>query len=180
MTELRQSRLRRIKTVSRILKTVAFAAVAVFTVLYILAFTLSEGITAVVHAVAGRGAPASLGGGDIAVLFIIGAVPFGLFLAAISSAGQLFRVFEQGRILDPLAGTLVSRIGLFVVASEFASILAEPVATAYMTAQSGVGTGTFTLSSTNLAAFMLGAIIIVIGWVIAEAAEVAEDNRQII
>lgn len=180
MTDRRFARLRRIRIISRILKGVAFVAVALFSVLYVVAFTLTEGIAAVVHAVTGKSVPVDLGTGDIAVLFVIGAVPFGLFLAAVASAGQLFRAFEKGCILDPLAGALVCRIGIFVLASEIAGIVAEAVSTAYMSAQTGAGSGTITISTTNLAGMLLGVLILVIGWVIYEAAEIAEDNRQII
>lgn len=180
MTKLRLSRLRRIRLISRILKSIAFAGVALFAVLYVVAFTMPEGIAAVVHSVTGKSMPGGLTTGHLVVLFAIGAVPFGLFLAAVVSAGQLFRAFEKGCILDPLAGGLVCRIGIFVLLSEVAGIFAGAAATAYMSAQTGVGSGTVTISTNNLAGFLLGALILVVGWVIAEAADIAEENRQIV
>ncbi|MEM9222173.1 MAG: hypothetical protein AAGB11_07215 [Pseudomonadota bacterium] len=180
MNDRRFSRIRRIRLISRMMKALAYFAVAAFAVLYLVAFTSPEGVAAVVHTVAGRGFPATLGNADLAVVFLIGAVPFTLFLAAVFTAGRLFGAFQKGCILDPIAGALLCRIGTLVLLSEVAGVLAQAAATAYMSMQSGTGSGTVTISTTNLAGILLGVVILVAGWAIGEAAEVAEDNRQFV
>lgn len=179
MTE-REARIRRIRRTSSVMKRLSFGAVVGLSVLYAVAFMVPEGARAVIEAVAGPLPTETLSPANIAVVAVIGAVPFGFFLAAVATAGRLFRAFQLGAFFDPLSGKLLGRIGAFILLSELAGIIARSAAGAYLSIAAGTNTLAITVSSQNVAGLLFAGLTIVIGWVIAEAAELAEDNRQIV
>ncbi|MEM6762864.1 MAG: hypothetical protein AAF615_08305 [Pseudomonadota bacterium] len=177
---MNEIRLRRIQRVSRYLKYTAFLVVVAFAVFYCVAFFVPEGAANVVRMVSGQVDAPALSAGELAVVFLFGAVPLVLFLVAVFNAGRLFAAFQHGTVLHQRTGQLLGQIGAFILFSELAGILARAAASSFVSARAGSPAVSITLSSTNVAAMLYAGLIIVIGWVIAEAADMADDHRQIV
>lgn len=172
-------RQRRIRRVSRVMKLSAYAVALFLAVFYAAAFVWPREIesSGLMLAAAPEVVAGSL---DYVVVFVIGAVPLTLVLIAVVTTARLFTLFERGGPLSPEAGRLLSKIGLFVVLSQVASIVASSVAGAFVSWRAGEGALAITIGSAGMISLVFGGLLLVLGWVMAEVADIVEDHRQIV
>jgi len=111
--------------------------------------------------------------------FVLSHLVLGLLLFALWQAHRLFSAFAAGMILVPETGDRLFRIGLAFLLVPAAQLVASGAVTMLLT----WGHGRMVNLSIDPAHVMLGAgglLIMTVGWVMAEAARIADDNAQII
>lgn len=175
-------RLRRVRRTSAVLAVLARVGTALFVVAFALAFALPDGREALLGMIASHHDEAmpALPATAIAVLFALGAVPFAIIVVAALMTAHLFAQFGRGRIIEPGTGRCLSLIGTFVVVGVLAKNLSRSVAGVYVSVLDGDGSLTLAIGFEEMAALCAGALFIVVGWVLSEAAAIADEHRQIV
>jgi Protein of unknown function (DUF2975) len=102
--------------------------------------------------------------------------------AACWSAWKLFSGYLEGRIFTRDAGIWLRRIGLFGLGAEITDILTRPLTIMTVTAhlppgQRHVG---FALNQNDLAFLMLLTAIVALAHIFTKAAEIAQENEEIV
>lgn len=177
---MHQERIARIRRTSQVLKYVTFVIVLLFAATYVVAFIIPEAAVAVAAAVSAHTPLPPLTTSELLVVFSLGAVPFALFLTAIATVGELFGAFHRGKVLCRETGALLGQVGFFILAAQVAAIFSSAAAGAYVSQRTGAGELSIVISSTDAASLLFGCLMVVIGWVVAEAADVADENRQFV
>ncbi len=115
-------------------------------------------------------------------LIILLAGPMGLLVYAMWRISRLFACYERGRIFAPVAAGHIRAAGTALAGSGGLSIPINTLAVLLMTYDNAPGKRMLeiSISSTNYATLLFGCLLIVIGWVMHEAARVADENRQFI
>jgi len=109
-----------------------------------------------------------------------------LYLAVLSwglmVARSLFKRLAQGLIFEPQTGVLLRRFGIALVIFSALSPFVGALMTRLVTMGNVPGERLFKfgISSDDIVLVIVGALILTTGSVMAEAARMAEDNRQII
>ncbi|MEM8553135.1 MAG: hypothetical protein AAGF45_12210 [Pseudomonadota bacterium] len=177
---MRERRMARIRRTSQIMKYVTFVAVMTLASCYVAAFLWPGAADVVTKALTNMDEVPALTAGQLLLIFTLGSVPFGLYLAAIATAGQLFGAFHQGDVLTSQTGSLLAQIGLCILAAQLATVFATAAASGYVSHLIGEPEIIIAITSNDIANTLFGALLLVVGWVIAEAAEVAAENRQFV
>lgn len=114
--------------------------------------------------------------------FVMAHLVMGLLLYALWQAHRLFAAFVRGEILVPATGTRLFRIGLGFALVLPAQIVASGVTSLLLTWGTPSGSRALALSVDPAHAMlaMAGLLILTVGWVMAEAARIADDNAQIV
>jgi hypothetical protein len=114
--------------------------------------------------------------------FVMAHLVMGLLLYALWQAHRLFAAFARGEILVPATGTRLFRIGLAFALVLPAQIVASGVTSLLLTWSNPSGGRALALSVDPAHAMLAvaGLLILTVGWVMAEAARIAEDNAQIV
>lgn len=109
-------------------------------------------------------------------------LPLGLALACLWLTTRLFLGYARGEILTTAAARRLSGIGGFLLATVVASFLARTLAVLALTWENPPGERqlAFSLSSNDFGLMVLGLLLMVVGWILAEAARIAEENRQFV
>lgn len=115
-------------------------------------------------------------------LILLLAGPVSLLVYAMWRISRLFACYERGRIFAPAAARHIRAAGMALAANGGLSIPINTLAVLLMTYDNAPGNKMLTIgvSSTNYATLLFGGLLIVIGWVMHEAARVADENRQFI
>ncbi|NKX44646.1 DUF2975 domain-containing protein [Roseicyclus persicicus] len=121
--------------------------------------------------------PVALAGG-----FVMGHLVLGLLLVALWQAHRLFAAFARGEILVPESGARLFRIGLAFALVLPAQMLGSAVASVLLTLGNPPGERVLSISVDPAHAMLAaaGLLILTVGWVMAEAARIADDNAQIV
>ena len=106
----------------------------------------------------------------------------GLMAAALWTAGRLFASISAGAIFVPGTGASLRRIGVLLLIFAAVSPIVRSLIGVIVTAGNEAGHRILALgiSSNDAVAAMIAALLIVLGHVMAEAALIADDNRQIV
>ncbi|HHL20403.1 MAG TPA: DUF2975 domain-containing protein [Aliiroseovarius sp.] len=119
------------------------------------------------------------GPAPLAIVFGLLAVPQLMALFVLWQLERLFGLYRRGDTLTTAPALRIRRIGLGVVAAALLSLLLRPVAGAILTLGNPAGERQLvvTLSSADIGLVLAGGLMVVIGWVMGEAARIAEENR---
>lgn len=172
------TRMDRIRRVSRVMKygcgaAIALSFVGVAAALAI--FALRDPLPAPGDAVIA--APSLL---DRTVAIALLAIPVAFALAVLSLSARLFAAFERGRVLVPQNGRLLSAIGANVIAATIAKGVSTSLLGAYFSWRAGDGKLEIAVSSGEISGIGAGLLLVVVGWVIGEAAELAREHAAIV
>lgn len=120
--------------------------------------------------------------GIIAAGFVLFHLVVGLFLYALWQANRLFVRFAQGEILVTETGRRLFRIGAAFSLALPAQLIASGLTSLLLTWGNQAGAKVFAMTADPAHAMlsMAGVLILTIGWVVAEAARIADDYAQII
>ncbi len=112
----------------------------------------------------------------------VGALPVLLSIWGLWNALRLFRGYREGAVFTHTAGRRLKHMGIALALLPLAQILVTAGTSVLLTMQNQVGQRllSVSLTETHLIVGIAGGMLIVIGWVLAEAARLADDNRQII
>ena len=115
-------------------------------------------------------------------LILLLAGPVSLLVYAMWRISRLFACYERGRIFAPAAARHIRAAGAALAANGALSIPINTLAVLLMTYDNAPGKRMLAVevSSTNYATLLFRGLLIVIGWVMHEAARVADENRRFI
>lgn len=184
MTAMRQTQpLIRVQRLSRLFSRLALGLAALLVLLDVLLWIdRPELERAAAEVILPRGTPHELTATALIGGFVLSHVVLGLLLFALWQGHRLFSAFAEGEILVPMTGVRLFRAGLAFALVPPAQAIASGVTSLLLTWGNGQGARTLAVSI-DPAHVMLGAsglLLLTVGWVMAEAARIAEDNAQIV
>lgn len=129
-----------------------------------------------------QGVPVALDGPTRLAAFAASMIPMGVLLYLLRQAYALFDAFRLGHVFTPEAPVRLRRIGTSILALALLRPLTSMVLGLILTAANPPGQRILALSI-SIDDYMIGALgglVLAIGHVMAEAARIADDNRQIV
>ena len=113
---------------------------------------------------------------------LLAAGPVLLAMAALLATRSLFRGFGRGEILTPSAGRRLRRIGMLLLTMVPVGVVARAAASVVASWSNPVGERhlAITFGSHEISLVIAGALVIVLGWTLEEAASIADENRQFV
>ncbi len=101
---------------------------------------------------------------------------------ALWSARRLFLRFASGAVFEAGTGVLLRRVGILLVVYAGLTPIIRTLVTTVVTLHNPPGGQVFaiSLSSDEMLLALIGALIVMIGAVMADAARLADDNREIV
>lgn len=106
----------------------------------------------------------------------------GFLVFALWTVARLFRAFSSGAIFVPETGTLLRRIGVYLLlfaalAPVFRTLIGVIVTLANAPGQRALS---ISFGSQELVIGLIAALLVMLGHIMAEAAHIADDHRQIV
>jgi Protein of unknown function (DUF2975) len=128
------------------------------------------------------GAEVELTSGIVVAGLALGQLSFALALWALWNVFALFRGYRDGAVLTVEAGRRLRHVGVAFCAFPFVQAAVSGLSSALLTMNNPPGERhlAIALEGGHLIIGVAGALMIVVGWVLAEAARIADDNRQIV
>jgi hypothetical protein len=110
------------------------------------------------------------------------AVPLVLSCLGLWHAHRLFQLYRAGAVFSLAAGGRIRTLGIVLLALPFAQLLTSAAVSVIVTSgnASGARQLSLTLAPSDVVLGLTGALLIVVGWVLAEAARLADDHSQIV
>jgi hypothetical protein len=114
-----------------------------------------------------------------AALIAVLAVPLGVALAVLWTTRQLFTGFARGEVFTAETGRRLRRIGALLLVLQVVKIVVGSLGTLIATLPNPPGARHLSigLSSDHLIVALVGGLLIAVGWAMAEAARLADENR---
>ena len=115
-------------------------------------------------------------------LLAIMAVPLSAILCGLWHVRLLFGAYERGEVFTGEAARHIRLAGVALAANAIAAVLVHPFASVLLTYDKAPGTRQLSISfgSDHYMLLLTGGLLIVIGWIMGEAARLADENRQIV
>jgi len=192
MTELeeverakRLSRIRRLSTTMKWFVTVILILVAVFGALLIALLMLPVALEAAAESLELTDLERPLGeipfGQRLGMGVVIGCA-FCLLMGICWNIRQLFDQFRKAAFFAPETLSRMIKIGSWLLAYGVFDILSDPILSALLTWDFPEGEGEIEVALDGGEAFFLifGALMLVFGWIMREAATIDEENRQFV
>jgi hypothetical protein len=113
---------------------------------------------------------------------VLAQLSFALALWALWNVLALFRGYRDGAVFTVDAGRRLRHLGVALCAFPFVQALVSSLGSVLLTLDNPPGQRHLAIAfeGSHLIVAVVGALLIVVGWVLAEAAGVADDNRQIV
>ena len=117
-----------------------------------------------------------------ALLLVVIAVQFGLFAGALQALGRAFAAIANADSIAPEAGLWMRRAGFAFLGAAVAMILARPLNALIMSigAPPGERFVSVGFSTGELLAFVVSGVLVLFGHLLALAAEIDAENREIV
>lgn len=116
-----------------------------------------------------------------AAAFAVSLLPLALYVSGGWNVWRLFRAFADGRIFTEATGRRIGWIGLVIAVLPLASIVTGSAWSLVASIGNPPGEREISMSlGTNLVGVVLGILLVVVGWVIREAARIADENQFIV
>lgn len=118
----------------------------------------------------------------LALVVLIGALPGVAAIWTLLAARRLFRRFAAGEVLTPAVAGGLGRVGAGLLAIAALGLVARPLQTVLASLGNPPGSRVLALSieSPDLGLLLSGGLMTVIGWILAEAARIADENRRFV
>ncbi len=115
-------------------------------------------------------------------LLALMAVPLGTVLFGLWHVRLLFGAYERGEVFTTTAARHLRLAGLALAANALAAVFIHPLGSILLTYDNAPGERQFSiaLGSDTYMLLLAGGLLIVIGWIMGEAARLADENRQIV
>lgn len=113
---------------------------------------------------------------------VIAAVPVALGVTVLLLLHRLFLGFARAQILVPDSGRILRRIGIVIVTLGPLEILLRALASVVLSLPNPPGEREIVvgISSDDITTIISGILLIVLGWILEEAARIADENRQFV
>lgn len=165
-----------------------FAAVAKIAAVALLALNVLSWLIPSWSDVAARGwsalgsAPIALTSDALAFSIAVSTGHLLVLAYALFAASALFQRFAQRDFFTPAVGALLQRMGVALAAFGLLAPIARAALTVILTMHNPPGQRMLTIgvSANDVVIVIFGALIIMIGWVMAEAARLADENRSFV
>ena len=114
--------------------------------------------------------------------FMIAAVPLVIYIFSLFQVRALFRGYARDEVFTKEAAGRLRLIGGALVVSVPVGIVAGSLVSIILTAANAVGERQLAISfgSQEFGALVFGGLLLVVGWVMGEAARLAQENRQFV
>lgn len=114
--------------------------------------------------------------------FAISMIPGAVVIWGLLSLLRMFRGFARGRVLEAESARLLQRFAVSVLALVLLRPLGDALVTVWLTRANPPGQRMLAISASDgeIAAALLGGLLLIIAWVLREAAVMAEEHRQIV
>jgi hypothetical protein len=112
----------------------------------------------------------------------LGVIPLTLIVTGLLILRRLFLGFARGAVLVPESGRRLRRIGVIVALLAPVTIVAGSLASLAASWANAPGSRELAvgLSGNDVLAVISGALLVVLGWTLEEAARIADENRQFV
>ncbi|WP_306029820.1 DUF2975 domain-containing protein [Stappia sp. MMSF_3263] len=113
---------------------------------------------------------------------LLALVPVGLVLAALFFLRRLFQGFARGAALAPESGQRLKWIGIILAAFAPMTIVIGTLGSIVVSWANAPGEREVSigLHTDNITVLVFGMLLVVLGWILEEAAIVADENRQFV
>ena len=110
--------------------------------------------------------------------FLLGLIPLGIHLGMIYYLIQLFSLYEEGKIFFMANVVATRRIGWLLVIQQIVNPIYEAVVTPLLTWYNPVGERVISadFSNGNVGLLLMGAMIILVSWIMAEGCKLREEH----
>ncbi len=117
-----------------------------------------------------------------ATAFAISLLPVLFYLFGLWQVWLLFRAFARGQVFAEATGRRIGWIGVVIAVLPLVSILAGSAWSVAASIDNPPGERelSVSLSGVDLLGVLLGILLVIIGWVIREAARIADENRSFV
>lgn len=126
--------------------------------------------------------PGEVGSLQYILLFVVGALPVCLFIAALLSARRFFACYVSGQLFPVNSSAELSRMGKLFLALAILGPIIRMVAVLIITWTNLPGQKqlVLSLSTSDGLLIVISGLLLMVGHILAEANRLSEDNRQII
>lgn len=171
--------------IRRIAGTMSIATVVLAVLLFSAGVYVALDMTALYEAIRSLGLADPVGGlapGLRIVAASLGLPALGLILWSLWNAFWLFRAYGAGEIVSLEIGRRIRRIGITLVAFPLVTTVTNLLTSIVVSWDEPEGQRIMSLSISSEAVIMAitGAILIMVGWSMVEAARIADENRQFV
>ena len=110
------------------------------------------------------------------------ALPLAIVLFGLWHVRLLFGSYERGEIFTGAAARHIRLVGLAMAVNAVVSVFAHTLGSVLLTYDNGPGTRqvSISLGSDQYMLLLTGGLLIVIGWIMGEAARLSDEHRQIV
>ena len=126
--------------------------------------------------------PITLSNDALALALLLSTAHLAALAVALFAAGGLFQSFAQGEFFAPQTGRRLQRIGLWLALFGVLAPIVRAAMTFVLTMNNPPGQRMLALgvSANDIVLVIVGGLIFLIGWVMAEAARIADENRSFV
>ncbi|WP_052341066.1 DUF2975 domain-containing protein [Salinarimonas rosea] len=177
------TRARRIAKVSATMAVLTIVVAALQVVAYVAIFLHPDGLAELAaREVLPPGAAFTLTPASIAAGFVTGAIPVALSLYGLWHAHALFRGWRDGPIFTEASGRRLVRMGAALALMPAAALVSSGLTSLVLTLGNPPGQRTvqIAVSDDPIVMAIAGGLLVVVGWVMAEAARLAEENEAFV
>ena len=120
--------------------------------------------------------------GKRAGLLALMAVPLATVLFGLWHVRLLFGAYQRSEVFTSAAARHIRLVGVATAANAIAAMLVHPLGSVLLTYDNAPGTRqvSIALGSDTYMLLLTGGLLTVIGWIMGEAARLADENRQIV
>jgi|GEM_PF-1267945 len=115
-------------------------------------------------------------------LALLTAAAFLLLALAVRNVRQLFNRFQRLEFFSPRTLDNVVSFGVWLIAFAVADLISDPLRSILLTYDNPPGQRvlSITLEGKEVFLLVLGALMLLFGWILREAAQIADENRQFV
>ncbi|GAB4522910.1 MAG: hypothetical protein Tsb0019_24820 [Roseibium sp.] len=183
--EQRLTRIRQLSNAMKVVVTVILVLISVISALLFLLLLLPAVLDVSTGTLALTGVDRMLD--DVPVLQRLGlaavvALAFWLLCRIFWNVRQLFCRFSEGAFFTPGTQAHILKVGTWLLAYGVFDVLSDPIGSVLLTMDNAPGERRLELELSGSEFFFLifGALMIVFGWIMREAASIAEENRHFV
>jgi len=115
-------------------------------------------------------------------LILLYLIPLTIVLYVLWNVRLLFECYGRGEVFSAEPANYIRKVGMAMVANVFVSVFIRSMGSVLLTFDNPAGSKqlSISLSGDIYLLLLMGGLLIVIGWVMQEAARISEENRQFI
>ena len=121
-------------------------------------------------------------GTQASLLALVGLPALGLMLWGLWNAFWLFRNLRGGAVFVTETGTRIHRVGFAILLLPFVGVLSRTAGTVITSWNNPPGEHeiSVSISSADVVMLVAGAMLLLLGWAMAKATSIADENRQFV